>query len=185
MAVDAFIQFVKQGTMMDVKGETKDEFYSKKEPPFFEIKDFSFGVENPTTIGSSTGGAGAGKIKFNEFTIKKTSDSASPAFFKNCCAGAHYQTVLIDMRKAGADIQSAGTLFLRFRFETVFTTKIDWSGPGDEGPEESLTFVYGKMGVVYVPQAASGELAGNSTLAGWNQVTNRADDGGLNSDPAP
>jgi hypothetical protein len=29
-----------------------------------EIKDFSFGVENPTTIGSATGGAGAGKIKF-------------------------------------------------------------------------------------------------------------------------
>jgi hypothetical protein len=27
----------------------------------FEIKDFSFGVENPTTIGSGTTGAGAGK----------------------------------------------------------------------------------------------------------------------------
>lgn len=26
----------------------------------FEIKDFSFGIENPTTIGSATGGAGAG-----------------------------------------------------------------------------------------------------------------------------
>ena len=26
-----------------------------------------YGVENPTTIGSATGGAGAGKIKFNEF----------------------------------------------------------------------------------------------------------------------
>jgi hypothetical protein len=31
--------------------------------------------------GSETGGAGAGKIKFNEFTIKKTSDKASPIFF--------------------------------------------------------------------------------------------------------
>ncbi len=35
-----------------------------------EVNDFGFGVENPTTIGSATGGAGAGKIKFNEFTIK-------------------------------------------------------------------------------------------------------------------
>ena len=26
----------------------------------FEIKDFSFSVENPSTIGSATGGAGAG-----------------------------------------------------------------------------------------------------------------------------
>ena len=30
----------------------------------FEIKDFSFGIENPTTIGNATGGAGAGKITF-------------------------------------------------------------------------------------------------------------------------
>lgn len=28
----------------------------------FEINDFSFGVENPTTIGSATGGAGSGKV---------------------------------------------------------------------------------------------------------------------------
>ena len=37
----------------------------------------AFGIENPTTIGSATGGAGAGKIKFNEFTIKKLSDQAT------------------------------------------------------------------------------------------------------------
>jgi hypothetical protein len=30
-----------------------------------EIGSFSFGVENPTSIESATGGAGAGKIKFN------------------------------------------------------------------------------------------------------------------------
>lgn len=28
--------------------------------------------------GSATGGAGAGKVKFNEFTITKTTDQASP-----------------------------------------------------------------------------------------------------------
>jgi type VI secretion system secreted protein Hcp len=50
-------------------------------PRAFEIKDFSFGIENPTTIGSATGGAGAGKIKFNEFSITKTTDTASPNFF--------------------------------------------------------------------------------------------------------
>lgn len=38
---------------------------------------------NPSTIGSATGGAGAGKTRFNEFTIKKTSDSASPIFMRN------------------------------------------------------------------------------------------------------
>src|SRR6202166_3214562 len=43
----------------------------------------SFTVENPTTIGSSTSGAGAGKVEFGEFTVTKTVDTASPSFFKN------------------------------------------------------------------------------------------------------
>jgi hypothetical protein len=30
-----------------------------------------------------------------------------------------------------------------------------WSGPGDEGPEESITFVYGGLGVHYTPQSLS------------------------------
>jgi hypothetical protein len=37
-------------------------------------------IENPTTIGSGTSGAGAGKIKFNEFQITKTTDKSSPTF---------------------------------------------------------------------------------------------------------
>ncbi len=122
----------------------------------FEIKDFSFGVENPSTIGSATGGAGAGKVKFNEFTIHKTSDSASPVFFKNLVSGAHYKNVILEMRKSGGDPKSPGQPFLTYTFGTVFTTKIDWSGPGDEGPEENITFVYGTLEIKYTPQNPDG-----------------------------
>ena len=138
-------------------------------PCVFEIRDFSFGVENPTTIGSATGGAGAGKAKFNEFTIKKTVDSASPAFFKNCVTGAHYKTVTLTMRKAGGDSESSGQVFLKYSFSTVFTTKIDWSGPGDEGPEEQITFVYGALGITYTPQNTDGS-AGTPVSATWPPV---------------
>jgi type VI protein secretion system component Hcp len=113
----------------------------------FDVQGFTFGVENPTTIGSATGGAGAGKAKFGEFTITKTTDSATPAFFKNCVTGTHYKDVLIVMRKAGGDPSSAGKPFLSFHFDTVFTTKIDWSGPGDEGPEESISFNFERVEV--------------------------------------
>jgi type VI secretion system secreted protein Hcp len=174
MAVDAYIYFESQGGMLPAEGETTDETYSKKKA--FEIKDFSFGVENPTTIGSATGGAGAGKIKFNEFTIKKTSDKASCAFFRNCCAGAHYKKVVIQMRKSGGDPARSGKEFLGFSFETVFTTKIDWTGPGDEGPEESITFVFGKMVIKYVPQEKTGAAAPQPIFKGWDQITNKAED---------
>jgi type VI secretion system secreted protein Hcp len=183
MSVDAFIWFQPAlGSMAKPKGETQDVKYSKTDLPAFEIKDFTFGIENPTTIGSATGGAGAGKIKFNEFTIKKTSDQASPDFFKNCCAGAHYDSVIVEMRKAGGDPTISGRAFLRFNFGTVFTTKIDWSGPGDEGPEESITFVYGKLGVTYWPQSTKGEQ-GPPKPAGWDQITNQ--DAGKFADAGP
>src|SRR5262249_62025725 len=49
--------------------------------PAFELSQFSFGAENPTTIGSATGGAGGGKAEFAEFNISKL---AHAHFFKNC-----------------------------------------------------------------------------------------------------
>src|SRR5439155_5540347 len=121
-------------------------------------------------------GAGAGKIKFNEFTIKKPTDKSSPLFFKNCCAGVHYGSVTIAMRKSGGDPESAGKEFLQFKFDTVFTTKIDWSGPGDEGPEESITFVFGQLSLMYTSQAKEGTMTGGDFPAGWDQILNKADD---------
>jgi type VI secretion system secreted protein Hcp len=155
------------GSFLTVDGMTAPN----GKPCAFEIKDFSFGVENPTTIGSATGGAGAGKIKFNEFTIKKTADSASPLFFKSAATGAHYKIVTLEMRKAGGDPQSSGKPFLRYIFGTVFTTKIDWSGPGDEGPEEQITFVYGTLGVQYMPQKSDG-TAGTPITNCWDAISN-------------
>ena len=37
----------------------------------FEIKDFSFGVENPTTIGSANQGTSAGRVDLSGLNIKK------------------------------------------------------------------------------------------------------------------
>lgn len=143
---------------------------NKTEP--FEIKDFSFGVENPTTIGSATGGAGAGKIKFNEFQIKKLSDATSVRFFEYCAIGQHILEVVLNVTKV--DKKGTETPYMTYQFKTVFTTKIDWSGPGDEGPEESITFVYGKLQVTYHQQdPRTGEETDISF--GWDQVTNTRD----------
>src|SRR5262249_17808055 len=54
--------------------------------PAFELSEFSFGAENPTTIGSATGGAGGGKAGFAECNISKLADAH---FLKNCPSGAH------------------------------------------------------------------------------------------------
>ena len=161
-AVDAFMP----GMMITIS------FQGNEQPKAFEIKDFSFGVENPTTIGSATGGAGAGKIKFNEFTIKKTTDAASPRLFKACAIGEHFTEVVFEITHV--DKKGRETPYLTYQMETVFVTKIDWSGPGDEGPEESITFVFGKLGVTYHQiDDRTGEMTDISF--GWDQVTNKED----------
>jgi type VI protein secretion system component Hcp len=49
--------------------------------PTFEIQDFSFDIEQTLSIGSQTSGAGAGKVKFNQFSITRRIDKSSPIFF--------------------------------------------------------------------------------------------------------
>ena len=53
-----------------------------------EISSFSWGVTNPSSLGGGSGGAGAGKSKFNEITIKKTTDKASPELASTTAAGS-------------------------------------------------------------------------------------------------
>ena len=48
--------------------------YTHQKPDQKPDFDSGFGVENPTTIGSATGGAGAGKVNFNEITINPGGD---------------------------------------------------------------------------------------------------------------
>src|SRR5438093_915744 len=89
MAVDAFIWFEEAGAGGKLPlGETLDKKYSEHKA--FEIKDFSFSIENPSTIGSATSGAGAGKAKFNEVEITKTPDKASPTRWPACGRGPEF-----------------------------------------------------------------------------------------------
>jgi len=146
-AVDTFIWFEgEQGNSTDARHKG-----------WFEIKDFTFAVENPAAaIGSATSGAGAGKAKFKEFNIKRVSDSASPTFFRQAVSsGRHFPVVKIEMRKAGGDPHQ----FADYVFTDVLISKIDLSGAGDRGPEESITFVYGGVKVQYVNQTTGGQTA--------------------------
>lgn len=173
MAVDAFIYFIpgKNNSALQPEGETTDDHF--KTLHAFEIKEFSFDIENPTTVGSATSGAGGGKVKFNEFNIKKSTDFASTLFFRNCVTGLHYEKVVVAIRKSGASAETAGMPYLEYVFSTVFSTKVEWSGPGDEGPEESITFAFGQMGIFYRAQKKDGSLD-VAKRHGWDQQLNVA-----------
>ena len=161
MAVDMFLK------LDGVDGESVDAQHIK----WIEIESFSWGVSNPTTIGSATSGAGAGKAVPGDFVVVMPFSAASPQIFNKCVTGDHYQTAVLSMRKAGGEQRAAGQDFLKYNFGTVFTTKIEWGGSSDEGPEESITFVYGTLQVQYQPQTSDGSL-GDVVASGWDFIRN-------------
>lgn len=129
------------------------------------VDSFSWGAESPTTIGSATGGAGAGKIKFNELHINKKVDKASPLLFKQMAVGAHYKTAILTLRK-GTEKEP----YMTFTMDTVFVTKMNYGGGGDVADEE-ITFVFGKMGVQSSERNPDGTLS-TPVTTGWDQVLN-------------
>lgn len=133
-AVDSFIWF---------EGEPGNSTDARHKG-WFEIQEFAIG-------GAATGMASekAEKAKAKEFTIKRVTDSASPTFRQAVTSNRRFPTVKIEMRKAGGKPDE----LVNYVFTNVFISKLNLSGSGARGPEESITFVYGGMTVHYNKQA--------------------------------
>jgi type VI secretion system secreted protein Hcp len=167
MAFDTYLFFT--GGDPKIEGETTDAKYKDKKA--FEIFSFSWGVSNPTTVGSGTGGMSAGKASISSFNIMKKTDAASPALFLACASGSHYPTMEVVMRKSSG----ANKLeFLTYTFSEVLVESVQWSGSsgGDDTPTESVSFAFGKVEVSYQPQDATGAAEGGAKTASWDQTKN-------------
>jgi len=166
MAYDAFMYF--KGANADgLKGETTDKVYSAKKA--YEIFSFSWGASNPTSVGSSGGGMGAGKVSISSFNIMKKSDAASPGLFLACCNGEHIGSAHVVLRKAGKDPVE----YITYDFTEVMVESIQWSGSagGDDTPTESVSFAFGKFDGKYTPQDTAGKK-GTPLPFSWDLIKN-------------
>lgn len=150
-----------------IKGESADAVHAGE----IDVESFSWGETNATTIGSATGGAGAGKVKFDQFVITTRVSSASPELAFKCAAGAHIPTGTLTVRKAGGKQEE----FYKVNFKILFIThyrSIAVAGT-DLIPRDEITFEVGEYKIEYRPQAKEGSL-GAAVIKGWNQITNRS-----------
>ncbi|EAQ03145.1 hypothetical protein OB2597_13413 [Pseudooceanicola batsensis HTCC2597] len=169
MAFDAFLYFPNDSKMV---GETQDK--SMKENKATEILSFEIGAENNINIGSITAGGGAGKATFKELTITKKTDLMSDMMFESCVTGAHFDTMIIELRRSAQGGGGKAGTFLMWEFKLVMIQDISWSGSdGDDICEETVVIQYGAMKVTYTPQKADG-TAGTPTNKMWSRVLNEA-----------
>jgi type VI secretion system secreted protein Hcp len=174
MAFDAFVKFTPAaGASEAITGESSDSSFLGKDG-WFEIKEFSFGIENTLNITSASGGAGAGKAEFKEFSIKKQTDKASPLLASTCGRGGHYDMVELCLRKSGVSSTASGGVYLCYLFKTVAVKSVEWSGSsGDDVPEESVVFEYGALKIIYAPQKPDGTLDTAAKIErAWNKMSN-------------
>jgi type VI secretion system secreted protein Hcp len=90
---------------------------------YIEISSFSFGASNPISVGSGTGGSGAGKVSLSDFAITKELDSSSPQLFQKVITGAVIPTVTLVIKS----IESAAgnEVTITFTDAIISTYKLD------------------------------------------------------------
>ncbi len=122
---------------------------------WIELQSFSFGSSNASTIGSATGGAGAGKATPHEFHITTTLDKASPSFFRTSTGKHDNCTVNFDKPNT-----SPTQPYMTLEFQNVIVSSYHVSS-GRDRPVESISLNFFK--VEYKNKVTSGE-AGKNTL---------------------
>lgn len=126
----------------------------------FKIYDFSATDDQNLTIGSQSGGAGAGKVTFEPITMTKLPDASSPQLFHMLAAGEHFATAEVQLYgKDGSTVAETFDYSL-VALKSITTTN---SGAATDQLFEQLTLEVGGM---------TDTVGTNS--AGWNQVTNSA-----------
>jgi type VI secretion system secreted protein Hcp len=167
MAFEMFLEFPNPATTPNGTTKVSGESVDKAHPNAIPVTGVSFGVENTTSIGSATGGAGAGKAKFDALEITKNVDASTPYLFSLVGTGSHLSDAALFIRKSGAP-----TDYLVYRFKLVVVQQIKWSAAnGDRAPEETVTLEFGAMQVSYTPVSANGTPQKAITQT-WNQLTN-------------
>jgi type VI protein secretion system component Hcp len=106
-----------------------------------QVSSFSLGAENTVSIGSSTSGAGAGKVKFQSFEVVKPLDSLSPSLFLDLASGAHFKTVLIVVRRRSGNMSVPSFVYA---MKLVYLSEIHASGSSNSQAE----IVHGEAGTL-------------------------------------
>ena len=158
MATDIFCQ------IDGIKGESTD----KDHKDWIELLSFSWGMSQPVSAASATGGRGAERVDISDFSVMKTSDASSPHLMQACCDGRHINKVVIKLCQAGGEKHP----YMTYSLENVIVSTVQPSSSGGDKPIENVTFNFGKYTVEYTPMGHDGKPGSKVGPMGWNLEAN-------------
>lgn len=146
MAVDMFLK------IDDIKGEAHDAKHKDE----IDVLSWSWGV---TQSGSTHagGGGGSGKANFQDLTVTKWVDLASPKLIGAASTGKHYREALLTVRKAGEKPLE----YLKVTLNDCLISSVSTGGSGGEDRlTENVTINFAKFKIEYTPQKPDGSAGG-------------------------
>lgn len=159
MSVDMFLK------IEGIDGESTDD----KHPKWIEVHSYSHGVAQPVSGASATGGRTGGRADFQNLSVIKTIDNASPDLNIKCAKGAHIPKIELECCLASDEKHT----FMKYTIEDCIITSVHGGGSGgDIRPSETVTFAYGKIKWEYTPIDHTGK-PGSATDRTWNLETNK------------
>lgn len=163
---DFFLKFEGYSGSSGITGESADASHKGE----IEIESFSWGAHQTLNIGSSSSGAGAGRVDMLEASFVARSSSATPSMFQACCSGVAYQSVTLSIRKAGGTQQE----YLKVIFKLVAFA--DFRHIGVTGvdliPRDEFRLAYGGVQINYSTQTSNGALS-SPIKKGWDFTLNK------------
>lgn len=145
MAVDMFLKIGK------ILGEARDAKYNGKDG-WMDILAWSWGVSNSgsTHMGS---GSGSGKASFQDISVTKYIDKATPDLMRSATKGTHHDDATLIVRKAGDKPLD----YLTITMEDVMITAYSTGGSGGEDRlTENVTINFDFFKIKYTEQLKTG-----------------------------
>ncbi len=163
MAFDAFLK------IDGIPGESTDD----KHKDWIEVLSYGFGINQPTSAtASSSGGATAERANFQDFSITKALDKASPKLAQACADGSHIKEITLTLNRAGGD----KVKYMEYKLsECVVSAYHDGgsSGGSETLPIETVAFNYGKITWTYTQQKRADGSGGGQVAGGWDLEKNK------------
>ena len=166
MAFDAFLK---------IDGIDGEAAASTGHEKWIELLSFSWRASQSLSIGSATGGAGAGKATAQPFSFTKKTDTASPEIFLKLCRGTLIKSATLECRHDRGGNSGGSTHpnpFLKLEFFDVFFS--DYGPAGDAStsvpPMEAASFAFQK--IVYSVSEVLPTGLMNTSSESWDFLTN-------------
>lgn len=159
MAMDMFLK------IEGVDGESLDSEHTGE----IDVLAWSWGMTQSGSMHVG-GGGGSGKVSVQDVSITKYVDKASATIMNKTCAGDHFPSAVLVIRKAGGTALE----YWKLTMNKVLITSISTGGSGGEDKlTENLTLNFEDFKAEYTEQKEDGS-AGATTEAGFNIAQNIA-----------